>query len=516
MSRFNPYQRNNENRRGQYGGQQRQSYGRRDDIDFQYSQNPKFDSLKFEKNFYSEHPDVKNLTQEDVKQFRSEHQMVMTGENIPRPMTSFAQAGFPQAVNSLLAQKGFDKPTPIQGQGWPMALSGRNVIGIAQTGSGKTLSFVLPAFTHILAQPPVVSGQGPVCLVLAPTRELACQIQAVVKEFGGPLGIRDSCLYGGASKGPQIGELSRSPQIIVATPGRLLDILKMGKTALTRVTFLILDEADRMLDMGFEEPLREILAQIRPDRQLLFWSATWPKSVQRLARDFQGEDTIQVRIGSSKLQANKSIKQVVKIVREDDKEHELVKILGEIWSAIPGDEANRKMERTIIFSNKKHLCDKIENGLNGSGWSAISIHGDKDQRDRDYALNCFKKGDCPILVATDVAARGLDVKDLKHVINFDFPNNVEDYVHRIGRTGRGGESGFAYTFFEGRTDKKNAKDLVDLLADAGQEVAQELRDMAHFSRGKSGGGGGSRYGGNSGGRGGGRSYGGGGGRSYGR
>ncbi|KAJ3047708.1 hypothetical protein HDU99_009414, partial [Rhizoclosmatium hyalinum] len=327
---------------------------------------------------------------------------------------------------------GFTAPTPIQAQGWPMALSGRNLIGIAQTGSGKTLSFVLPAFVHILAQKPVERGEGPVCLVLAPTRELAVQIDQVVKEFGNAVGIRSACLYGGASKGPQIGELNRSPQIITATPGRLLDLLKMGKTSLRRVTYLVLDEADRMLDMGFEEPLREIVSQIRPDRQLLFWSATWPKSVQRLASDFQGEDTIQVRIGSQKLQANKSITQTVKLVSSYDKEAALCETLKQIWDAIPGEESTKKMERTIIFSNQKHMCDKIEQGLTGDGWGAMAIHGDKDQREREYALKCFKSGECPILVATDVAARGLDVKELKHVINYDFPKNVEDFVHRIG------------------------------------------------------------------------------------
>lgn len=374
----------------------------------------------------------------------------------------------------------------------------------------------------------LIKGAGPNCLILAPTRELAAQIQTVVHEYGTALGIRNACLYGGASKGPQIGDLNRSPQVIIATPGRLLDLLKMGKTSLRGVTYLVLDEgtnfplnpADRMLDMGFEEPLREILAQIRPDRQLLFWSgkgyvniATWPKSVQRLARDFQGEDTIQVRIGSQKLQANKSITQMVKVVREFDKDDELVKTLTQIWDALPGDDNTKQMERTIIFSNKKHICDKIEQGLNGSGWSSICIHGDKDQRERDYALACFKRGEVPILVATDVAARGLDVKELKHVINYDFPNNTEDFVHRIGRTGRGGEVGFSYTFFEAKADGKNANDLVNLMHDAGQTVPQELLEIGRFSKGgKSGGS--SWRGGSSRGRGGGARAGGRGGRSW--
>lgn len=237
------------------------------------------------------------MTTDSLSAFRHEHRMTLDGTNIPNPLKHFEHANFPREVTELFTKNNFSNPTPIQAQGWPLALSGRNVVGIAQTGSGKTLAFALPAFLHVLNQKKVARGDGPIGLILAPTRELACQIADVVKEYGAPLGIRYSCLYGGASKGPQINELSRSPQIIIATPGRLLDILKMGKTTLMNVTYLVLDEADRMLDMGFEEPLREILSQIRDDRQLLFWSATWPKSVQRLARDIQGADTIQLRIG---------------------------------------------------------------------------------------------------------------------------------------------------------------------------------------------------------------------------
>ncbi|KAI9331088.1 Ddx5 protein [Obelidium mucronatum] len=428
------------------------------------------------KNFYSEHADVSVMPDSQVTEFRQENQMTLQGSNIPRPMQKLEHGSWPQTVMNTFTKNGFTAPTPIQAQGWPMALSGRNLIGIAQTGSGKTLSFVLPAFIHILAQKPVERGEGPVCLVLAPTRELAVQINQVVQEFGAPLGIRNSC--------PQIGELNRSPQIVTATPGRLLDLLKMGKTTL---------RPDRMLDMGFEEPLREIVSQIRPDRQMLFWSATWPKSVQR-------EDTIQ------------AITQTVKVVPSYDKEAALCDTLKQIWETIPGEEATKKMERTIIFCNQKHLCDKIEQGLTSDGWGVMSIHGDKDQREREYALKCFKSGDCPILVATDVAARGLDVKELKHVINFDFPKNVEDFVHRIGRTGRGGESGSAYTFFDPKVDRKNAGDLVQLMTDAGQEVPHDISALVQYG----GRGGGSRGGSGGRWRGGSSSRGGGGGGGYGR
>lgn len=344
-----------------------------------------------------------DLDEATIDNFRKENSLTLTGIDIPKPVMKFSSSQWPAQITAILESKGFDKPTAIQAQGWPMALTGRNVVGIAQTGSGKTLSFILPAILHILGQPPLQRGDGPVALVLAPTRELACQIQEVAQEYGRVVDIRNSCLYGGASKGPQIGELQRSPQIVIATPGRLLDLLQMGKTTLRSVTYLVLDEADRMLDMGFEQDLRKILAQIRPDRQLLMWSATWPKNVQKLARDFLSEDHIKVQIGSTKLTANKRIKQHVEVVQEYEKEAKLSQLLVDIWGKIPGDEASKKMERTIIFTNKKYVCENLLNALWDQNWSAVTIHGDKTQQERDKALADFKAGYSPILIATDVA-----------------------------------------------------------------------------------------------------------------
>jgi ATP-dependent RNA helicase DDX5/DBP2 len=478
--RYQPYNRNGRGGRGGYS--QSRSFN---DINFVYEENPSFHDLRpFEKSFYQEHPETSKLTDRDIDAFRKENQMTLEGRDIPRPIMNFDHTQWPSVITKLFKEKGFDKPTPIQSQGWPMALTGRNLIGIAQTGSGKTLSFMLPALLHIMGQPPIQKGEGPNALVLAPTRELACQIKEVAEAYGKVLGIRNSCLYGGASKGPQIGELQRTPHIVIATPGRLLDMLQMGKTTLKNVTYLVLDEADRMLDMGFEKDLRQILGQIRPDRQLLMWSATWPKVVQRLARDFLSDDHIKVQIGSSKLQANKAIKQIVKIVSDYDKERILCDLLVEIWNQIPGDEKTKVMERTIVFSNKKHTCERLLSTLWDQNWSPVTIHGDKTQQERDRALNDFKSGRTPILIATDVAARGLDVKEVKYVINYDFPGNIEEFVHRIGRTARGHScEGTAYTFFTSqKQDKANASALVELMKDAGQEVPEELERMAFQSR----------------------------------
>jgi ATP-dependent RNA helicase DDX5/DBP2 len=273
---------------------------------------------KFEKNFYVEHPKVAALTPSEVEKIRNDMQIRIFGENVPNPVLSFEDAGFPGYVLKEVLAAGFSKPTSIQSQGWPMALSGRDLVGIAQTGSGKTLSFTLPAIVHINAQPLLSPGDGPIVLVLAPTRELAQQIQIEANKFGSSSRIKNTCLYGGAPKGPQIRDLQKGVEIVIATPGRLIDLIDSGCTNLRRVTYLVLDEADRMLDMGFEPQLRKIVEQIRPDRQTLMWSATWPKEVKRLAQDYL-KDYIQVNVGSMELSASHDITQIVEVCQQVDK-----------------------------------------------------------------------------------------------------------------------------------------------------------------------------------------------------
>jgi ATP-dependent RNA helicase DDX5/DBP2 len=368
-----------------------------------------------------------------------------------------------------------------------MALSGQNMVGIAQTGSGKTLSFVLPAIVHIMGQTALGRGDGPIALILAPTRELAVQIQEVTRQFGNAARINSTCLYGGAPKSQQIRNVRQGCEIIVATPGRLLDLINMDVFNLKRCSFLVLDEADRMLDMGFEPQIRQILNLIRTDRQVLMWSATWPKNVMKLAHDMLGRDFIQVKIGSADLHANKKIKQNVIICEPMDKKENLNKILQEIWDAIPTPEDGKRkqMTRTIIFCNKKSTVDSIYRALYSDNWPVVVIHGDKVQHERDQAIRMFKNGEISILVATDVAARGLDVKDVMAVINFDLPDDIENYVHRIGRTARGTSTeGTSYAFVT-REDSKQVNDLVKILTGAGQEVPAELAQMGRFSKGPS-------------------------------
>ncbi|XP_076309487.1 putative ATP-dependent RNA helicase DDX5 isoform X1 [Tachypleus tridentatus] len=447
---------------------------------------PRWDMSKlpvFQKNFYVEHMAVLRRTPEEVEMYRRVHDVTVRGRNVPIPVQDFMEGNFPPYVMSAVQNQNYKKPTPIQAQGWPIALSGRDMVGIAQTGSGKTLAYILPAIVHISNQPYLERGDGPIVLVLAPTRELAQQIQQVASDFGHLSRIRNTCVFGGAPKGPQLRDLERGAEICIATPGRLIDFLECGKTNLRRCTYLVLDEADRMLDMGFEPQIRKIVEQIRPDRQTLMWSATWPKEVRALAEDFL-KDYVQVNIGALQLSANHNILQIVDVCQETEKEYKLLKLLEEIM----GEKENK----TLVFVETKKKVDDLTRRMRRDGWPAMCIHGDKAQPERDWVLNEFRGGKSPILVATDVAARGLDVEDIKFVINFDYPNCSEDYVHRIGRTARSNKSGTAYTFFT-PNNIKQASDLISVLKEANQVVNPKLYELMEMSKGVSSGRGRNRW-----------------------
>ncbi|XP_014234831.1 DEAD-box ATP-dependent RNA helicase 20-like isoform X2 [Trichogramma pretiosum] len=428
----------------------------------------------FTKDLYVPHQNILCRTMDQVNQFNAGKEITVKGNNTPFPIQTFEESNFPDYVMNEIRKQGFAEPTAIQSQGWPIALSGRDMVGIAQTGSGKTLAYMLPATVHINNQPRLSRGDGPIVLVLAPTRELAQQIQSVARDFGSASCIRNTCIFGGSPKGPQARDLERGVEICIATPGRLIDFLERGTTNLRRCTYLVLDEADRMLDMGFEPQIRKIIEQIRPDRQVLMWSATWPKEVQALAEDFLN-DYIQINIGSLSLAANHNIRQIIDVCQEHEKEGKLATLLRDLRC----DQGNK----TIIFVETKKKVDDITKVIKRLGWHAIAIHGDKSQPERDYVLNEFRSGKTQILVATDVAARGLDVEDVKYVVNFDYPNSSEDYVHRIGRTGRCQSSGTSYAFFT-PGNSRQAKDLMSVLEEAGQPINPKLAEMANTQRGQ--------------------------------
>ncbi|XP_026387221.1 DEAD-box ATP-dependent RNA helicase 14-like [Papaver somniferum] len=397
--------------------------------------------------------------------YRRQHEISVSGDDVPAPFSSFESTGFPPELLREVHQAGFSAPTPIQAQSWPIALQSRDIVAIAKTGSGKTLGYLIPGFMH-LKRVRNNSQMGPTVLVLSPTRELATQIQDEAVKFGRSLRLQCTCLYGGAPKGPQLREIERGCDIVVATPGRLNDILEMRKISLRQVSYLVLDEADRMLDMGFEPQIRKIVNEIPPRRQTLMYTATWPKEVRKIAADLLVKP-VQVNIGNTdELAANKSITQHVEMVQPMEKQRRLEQILR---SQEPGS-------KIIIFCSTKKMCDQLTRNITRN-YGAAAIHGDKSQGERDYVLSQFRSGKAPILVATDVAARGLDVKDIRVVVNYDFPTGVEDYVHRIGRTGRAGATGLAYTFFS-ENDAKHASDLVKLLEGANQRVPPQIRELA--------------------------------------
>ncbi|KAF6164141.1 hypothetical protein GIB67_017725 [Kingdonia uniflora] len=405
-----------------------------------------------------------------VDAYRRQHEITISEKNAPPPFMSFPSTGFPAEILREVQKAGFTAPTPIQAQSWPLAMRNRDIVAIAKTGSGKTLGYILPGFMHIkrFSNNP---QKGPTVLILSPTRELATQIQDEAEKFGNSSRILSTCLYGGAPKGPQIRDIQNGVDIVVATPGRLNDILEMGKISFCQVSYLVLDEADRMLDMGFEPQIRKIVKEIPARRQTLMFTATWPKEVRKIASDLLS-NPVQVNIGNSdELVANKSITQYVEVVTHMEKQRRLEQI---IRSQEPGS-------KIIIFCSTKRMCDQLANSVTRQFGSA-AIHGDKSQDERDSVLNQFRNGRTPILVATDVAARGLDVKDIRVVINYDFPNGVEDYVHRIGRTGRGGATGLAYTFFSDQ-NAKHAPDLIKILEGANQQVPAELRNMSSYGGG---------------------------------
>lgn len=432
-----------------------------------------------------------------VNEWRGMNEIATAGRALD-PFLTFEEAPLPPAMMDVIKSAGYERPSHIQAQAWPPALEGRHVIGVARTGSGKTLGFLFPAFLGILNNKwgHKDPRYGPTCLVLAPTRELAVQIQEECRKFGNPIGITSTCVYGGAPKYNQLNEIRRGVHVIIATPGRLNDFLEQRQVNLQNTNYLVFDEADRMLDMGFEPQIRTIVRFIPANRQTLFFTATWPKEVRRIASEFLTDPCIIYVGNSDQLKANKDIAQVVHVVDDMRRKDELVQ------EVIRGEGAGA---RIIIFTSTKRMADQLERSIGYSaGVRCAAIHGDKDQRARTRTIDDFKTGRTPVMIATDVAARGLDIKDVRAVINYDFPGNIEDYVHRIGRTGRAGNKGKAFTFI-GYKDARKAGELIQIMEEAGSEPSEELRRLAGGSRQSSGS---SAYGGG-GGRGGGGSFGGG-------
>lgn len=404
----------------------------------------KISYLPFEKNLYIEVPELTAMTHAQVASHRrSSGNIRVRGRGCPRPIASWSQCGLSSHILATIQRCNYLAPTPIQAQAIPCIMSGRDVIGIAKTGSGKTLAYLLPLLRHMARRPRAAPGDGPGSIIIAPTRELTMQIYSDAKKFVKPVGLHCVCAYGGSGLKDQIAELKRGADIVVCTPGRMIDLLAMnsGRVCnLRRITFVVLDEADRMFDMGFEPQLTRIVENIRPDRQTVMFSATFPISVEKLARKVLTQP-IEITVGGNAI-APHTIKQHVEIRREESKFLRLLELLG-TWYDVGS---------TLVFVDRQDNADRIFGELSKARYRCLSLHGGLDQADRDSAIVDFKNGDIKILVATSVAARGLDVKHLTLVVNYDVPSHYEDYVHRVGRTGRAGKAGTAYTFITPEQD----------------------------------------------------------------
>ncbi|XP_040573324.1 ATP-dependent RNA helicase DDX42 [Lepeophtheirus salmonis] len=422
--------------------------------------------MPFDKCFYKEHNDITCLSPIQVIDLQQKLGIKISGVSPPKPVTSFGHFGFDEVLLKSIRKSEFTQPTPIQSIGIPVCLSGRDAIGIAKTGSGKTATFLWPIIIHIQHQRPLLNGEGPIALILVPTRELALQIYTEAKKFGKVYDLNAVCAYGGGSKWEQSKCFESGAEIAIATPGRMIDMIKMKVTNLQRVTYLVLDEADRMFDMGFEAQVRSICDHVRPDRQTLLFSATFKKKVEKLARDVL-TDPIKVVQGSIG-EASEDVTQIVKVLEKGGYKWEWVlQNLVEFTSA----------GSVLIFVTKKLNCEELAQNLKLKEFECELIHGDLNQHVRNEIIYKFKKKQFPILVATDVAARGLDIPHIRTVLNYDIARDIDTHTHRIGRTGRAGIKGTAYTLVTEK-DKEFAGHIVRNLEQANQDVPKELMDLA--------------------------------------
>ncbi|KAI1807119.1 P-loop containing nucleoside triphosphate hydrolase protein [Daldinia bambusicola] len=438
----------------------------------------KLDLEPVRKNFWVEPSELAEMTDAELADLRVELDGIkVSGKNVPKPVQKWSQCALSRKTLDIIDSLGYEKPTPIQMQAFPTIMSGRDVIGVAKTGSGKTLAFLLPMFRHIKDQRPLKENEGPIGLIMTPTRELATQIYRDCKPFLKSMNLRAVCAYGGAPIKDHIAELKRGAEVVVCTPGRMIDLLAANQgrvTNLKRVTYVVLDEADRMFDMGFEPQVMKIFANMRPDRQTILFSATMPRIMDALAKKVLN-NPVEITVGGKSVVAPE-ITQVVEIREENTKFVRLLELLGELYDR---DED----ARALIFVERQEKADDLLKELLRKGYPCMSIHGGKDQIDRDSTIVDFKAGVIPVLIATSVAARGLDVKQLKLVVNYDAPNHLEDYVHRAGRTGRAGNKGTAVTFIT-RDQENCAPGIAKALEQSGQEVPAELDEMRKAFRDK--------------------------------
>jgi ATP-dependent RNA helicase DDX41 len=416
---------------------------------------------------------VRALTEADRSALRAKWNILVEGEDVPPPCGSFEDMRLPEPIIKALDAKGIQRPTPIQAQGLPVAFSGRDMIGIAFTGSGKSLAFCLPLLMLALQEEvrlPLIRGEGPIGIILAPSRELARQHADTLQHFATFLArsgrypeLRIMVSIGGEDIKTQLESIQRGVHMVVATPGRLGDHLTKRRITLDLCRYIVLDEGDRMLDMGFGDDIKNIISFFNHQRQTVIYSATMPKSIEDFARDSLVRPVI-VNVSRAGA-ANLDVLQEVEYVKHEAKVVYLLHVLQKTSPPV------------LIFAENKRDVDEIHEYLLLKGVSAVSVHGDKSQEERNESIRAYKDSKKDVLVATDVAAKGLDFPDVQHVINFDMPKDIETYVHRIGRTGRAGKTGIATTFINKSVDERLLLDLKHLLKEAKQSIPEELASL---------------------------------------
>ena len=443
----------------------------------------------FTKNIYIESPEISKLTSEEIMQIRkSNGSILVKGKDIPKPILEFYQCGLSTKIIEILETKEIKKPFPIQMQAIPTIMSGRDCLGISETGSGKTLAYVLPMLRHVQSRINTIkltkgdssnnyklkNEKGPIALILVPTRELATQICEEIRSFTNYLSLETTCLFGGSNLGNQINELKRGVDIAVATPARFIELLCLsnGKiTNLFRTTFVVLDEADRMFDLGFEPQISKIIRNIRPQRQIVMFSATFPRQIQLMAKKIL-KRPVEILVGL-KGQGAKNIEQHVEIIKKEKSFLRLLEILEKYINVC-----------TIIFVDEQNEAVELWKQLFKKGFSCCVLYGQMDQEDRIDNLESFKHGEKNILVTTSISSRGLDFPRCGLVVNFRCPNHMEDYIHRIGRTGRAGKKGIAYTFIDPDEEDLYAEDIIKVMEISNQEISDELKEIARNYRRK--------------------------------
>ncbi|KAH7936253.1 probable ATP-dependent RNA helicase DDX5 [Rhipicephalus sanguineus] len=429
----------------------------------------------FEKNLYEEHPVTAIRSMSEVEAYRNANGVWVRGRDVPKPILALEESNFPEfIVKGIEARNDYTSPMPIEANCWPIALSCRNFLGVAETGSHKMVAYVLPAVIHVSRQPPRQRHEGPIAVLLAPTRELAKEIHKMASELGKYAAVRSVCAANGERKKSKYLELQGGCHILVATPGCLMEFLEEGKVNLHQCTYLVFDEVDRMLTMGYEPHVLKIVELCRPDHQTIMWATSWHKNLKPLVEDML-DDYIEIRCVTTPLPVENSLEMTVDVCLEEDKEAKLAELLDDVLK--------EKADRAMVFADTTRKVEKIALKLRTRAWPAIGLHGKMKKKERGWALSMFSGGGESVLVTTDMAVQDLVLPDVRLVVNYDCPDCSKVYAHRSRHALRSDQPSTVHTFLL-PTENCQAKTLIEILQDARQPVSHELFELAKIVRSK--------------------------------